>query len=412
MTVKEVRGVKPRFIDAESRKPLAGMFLYVMHKKVPGESWEYELNENGQTSKRIIVGETGSDYQFFVSAFKLIGIEKDNKGKDNYRILTIFANIFLIDKTESFIKHIRNTLTFVAFEEHLNKTEVLTPKRLTINSDDITIELPLTNVHKELFDFKSALNERNVDKDTPWIKIDSMILYKQTWETAINPFLVNQYNTPTCGPACIEVFLAYKEPERFVKLVHELFITGKIEKPKIMPRASLLNSESRTRDLDWMFLGSLRDNENLFFDINSNFGIPQGIAGMTTPSTVKKWSENILNMRADSKLMSLENEIQDDILRMNEIKINVIKDADAKVNFNENSRMGKTAFLLIDADMLGPKEAWLDLINHWIVFLGELDVKDDTVSFNYFSWGKVERKLELPRKRFLKSFFEAVIVEP
>ena len=53
------------------------MFLYVMHKKVPGKSWEYELNENGQTNKRMIVGETGTDYQFFVSAFKLIGIEKD-----------------------------------------------------------------------------------------------------------------------------------------------------------------------------------------------------------------------------------------------------------------------------------------------------------------------------------------------
>jgi len=198
-----------------------------------------------------------------------------------------------------------------------------------------------------------------------------------------NSFQVNQGRTPLCGPAAIIFELARKKPKLFVRICQTLYESGKLQhgKRKVFskPSKSLLKSKVRKgiSIADWMLMAAMRDIENAIFDVDANSG--DIATGITTPSEMKGWTKELLGYK-----------------KVKYESLYFYGEFDAMKKAKQIVKKGGVAFLLVDKAMVTGKAPAVASPDHWISFLGKLNIDDGNpwiwdsghIKFQCYSWGK------------------------
>ena len=241
------------------------------------------------------------------------------------------------------------------------------------------IEAPDVNPVKAAIDAFERSTQPGV-----WPYIQKAALLADLRATVLNPFEVNQNYTPFCGPTAIVFELVAKQPARYIALCQSLYETGQFQSRTKVVRASDQLRQSKVRAgisvADWMLIATLRDSENLIFPIDANSsGLVNNIAGITTPWEMKGWLYEILGYDQ----VSFESTF-------------VYGEFDAMRKAHAARQKGGVGFLLIDASMLQGSAPAIAYPNHWVSYLGNLQIDDGVwyqhdsghIRFDCYSWGR------------------------
>lgn len=240
-------------------------------------------------------------------------------------------------------------------------------------------EVPSTDrVAEAISDFRRS-SKRGV-----WRYINKQDILVDIERTISNPYCVNQRSTPLCGPAAIVFELVRKDPAKYVNICQSLFEQGSFRSRShnISASNSLRNSRphSTTSSADWILMATMRDEENELFDVQGNSN--SFVMGITTPWEMAGWTEEVLGYdTVDYESTNFYGEF--DALRS------------AK---KAASRRG-VGFVMIHSDMLRGQRPSFDFPNHWVSYLGGLDIDEGEdpwwfdvdnghVKFDCYSWGR------------------------
>lgn len=220
-----------------------------------------------------------------------------------------------------------------------------------------------------------------------WPKLDKTQLADDMEYRISTPSLVDQLNTPFCGPASITFALLERNPDRYVQLAQTLYETGFVETSSRRERCTdtLLASRvpANMSPADWMVLAALRETENWIFSIDADSG---GVPGITTPWEMRGWTREILGLKASYTSTYFWGELD------------AINRADAV------TKLGGVAFLMITAGLLGlpntpatpaQPDSLVAVPNHWVTYRGNLEKDTGTwwkwdsghIKFRVYSWG-------------------------
>jgi hypothetical protein len=223
-------------------------------------------------------------------------------------------------------------------------------------------------------------NFQNSSAAGVWPFISKPELLGDIRRTVANPFNVSQEATVLCGPAAILFELASRQPVRYVEVCQQLYETGEFKSRSKIVRPSKTLRESRVPSgitlADWILMATLRDTENAIFDVEATSG-PIAM-GITTPWEMKGWTFEIL---AYDKVAYQSTYLYGEFEAMREAS-NIVK-------------RGGVAFLMIHSAMLGQEAPAVAFPNHWISFLGGLQIDDGVwhrwdsghIKFDCYSWG-------------------------
>lgn len=225
---------------------------------------------------------------------------------------------------------------------------------------------------------------RQSSKPGVWRYIPKADLLADIHATVVNPKEVRQSYTPLCGPAAIVYESVRKSPNTYVEICQSLFEEGSFQARSHRVRASRTLRNSRpnasTSPADWLVMATLREAENALFDVEGDSN--DFVMGITTPGEMAGWAEEVLGYETvDYTSTYLYGEF--DALRAAKRAVD----------------RGGVAFLMIHSAMLKGQAPGLDFPNHWVAFLGDLDIDegDDSwwidadnghVSFECYSWGR------------------------
>lgn len=250
--------------------------------------------------------------------------------------------------------------------------------------------------------YYQALNAFRVStKAGVWPKITKSTLISKIENSVVNPYLVNQGNSPLCGPAAIVFELVNRNPTRYVQIMQSLYETGKFTSngKSYVTSSRLRNSDIRTgmTASDWMLMATLRENANEFFQVDSNSGDLE--LGVSTHGEMKDWTRDVLLLSSASIETCFVYGEYPAIRK-------------AQTSYNN----GGVAFVMVDADVLFDGGSTLTGIpTHWIGFLGNLQIADEEwwetdaehVDYDCYTWGR-KAKVCASEQRFEAGTFAVV----
>lgn len=240
-----------------------------------------------------------------------------------------------------------------------------------------------------------------------WIAIDKPTLVAEMQARVMDPFQINQGGQPFCGPTSILFELVRKQPVKYVQICRSLYETGcfKAQTQIVSASERLRQSEGRLRmgQADWLVLSTLRDAENLLFEIDPNASeIMRNLSGITKSWEIKGWVREILGFA-----------------RVEYTPTYLFGEYDALNTAAQILAAGGVAFALITAEgFLGGNPPLLSVPNHWVTLLGNVALEKgkafhkDSGRFccDVYSWGKHFR-IEKPQDPFEDYFWGIVTGE-
>jgi hypothetical protein len=254
-------------------------------------------------------------------------------------------------------------------------------------------------------DDAKALIDSFADRTNPpgvWLHIDRTALAQGLRARIDNPDLINQGQASLCGPADFFRDLAIDDPVTYARAAIELYETGAtyVGQQKIRPchdlKIHLIPPHANIDPADWVLSASLRDQDNWFFDYQSE---TDDFAGITMPHSMADWFRK-----------AGYTEI------VNDTNIYVCKDlANAKAASKLFGR-GYKVSLFINADMLKADtqndpsvtpDHWVGLTSS-ISFAGIEADPASKVSFEVYTWGgrqNVPASGSLSIKHFLSNYY-------
>lgn len=208
-----------------------------------------------------------------------------------------------------------------------------------------------------------------------------------------NPELIDQGSLNACGPAAFFTLLCRDNPVALTSLAIDIYQKGEasIGSLNIKPNKNILvrfpgdklwpSNTSINDPVDWMLLTSLRDSENP--GIYPDFDDPNDVVtGITLPAELEHW------------LMQQYKTVKNEILLTGRNVHHLIG------SVNKHFLSGYRCILLINADMIYSTSKWEHIKNknfkalgssivpnHYIVYSGDLDLGDNNIEFNAWSWG-------------------------
>jgi hypothetical protein len=204
-----------------------------------------------------------------------------------------------------------------------------------------------------------------------WPRLSKTALVTEIAQRLDNPFWVHQQSEPLCGPASIVFELVQKRPERYVSFCQALFEQGGFQGVNAWVGAE---ADLRQRpnpgtmaQVDWMLMATMRDAENLFFDVDSDSAF-EALAGMTLPGAMQGWARELLGCSA-VEFTSTE----------------VWGEQDALKEARDTVQRGGVAFLCINSLLLENRcSSWDFWPNHWVALRGNVSIQDGGW---YWDWG-------------------------
>ena len=238
-----------------------------------------------------------------------------------------------------------------------------------------------------------------------WEHIDRPAVVRQVRDRLRDPGVMSQKPTDLCGPFSVVVELARRRPVEYVKWADELLTAGTLATPS---RTIEAEDDLRERpvpqgqltDVDWLFAATIRDDENVFEDVDDG----EGLEGMTLWGAMQGWTGDLLGLHPNWESCFHSGEL------------------DALMAAQSAIDAGGVAFLLIDANLLkdGGDDDEEDMYwqlashtprqpvgglgsakhseddafppDHWVVYLGELNPRnpgeDDQITLKLWYWGR------------------------
>lgn len=246
---------------------------------------------------------------------------------------------------------------------------------------------------------------RRASGDGVWPHIPRARLAADMEDRVRNPFNVRQRSGPFCGPAAIVFELVRRAPDRYVDICRTLYETGafRARTKEVRPDDDLRQSRigGGMDTADWMLIGTLRDTENLLFDVQ---GRDQGtiraqLAGITTLGEMEGWMSELLGCTTvECHSTYLYGEFE------------AMREARRAI------RRGGVAFLMINSAMVGGDPLLQDLPTHFIAYLGGLDIDEGVwylwdsgrIRFDCYTWGR-KLRVDEGEERFEKWMWGAVV---
>jgi len=193
-----------------------------------------------------------------------------------------------------------------------------------------------------------------------------------------NPARIKQASTPCCGPAAIIFWLIIRRPNAYIKMAHDLYETGTYTDDVNTDYTVTITDKHKNapvgHDLDpadWVVLIGLRVSDNLIL----NFDQMYTLWGAATPLQMVTWTKKLLGFaNADSKESLIGDQSE------------ALKAAEQAVN--GDSADGVASFL-IDSKAVAGDSTIISIPNHWIAYVGGLQITDATISFRAFTWGEL-----------------------
>lgn len=220
--------------------------------------------------------------------------------------------------------------------------------------------------------------------------------------------IVNQENIGLCGPAAFFYCLLKDNFETYQSVVHNLRENGVADigglriKPSRSCRHARPGKIGGINQINWMTLMGLRETSNNFIEVDEHHH--GNLAGITTPSRIRKWFEeagaNIFFY--DMPTLGLGWSFSQDQLAQTIEKFNEVQ---------QNNQNNFHAVAFIHGSYLDdPLKARSDngRADHFVV-VEELQAEENQISFTMISWGARIRRVEL-REDFRKMFKGIMIV--
>lgn len=234
-----------------------------------------------------------------------------------------------------------------------------------------------------------------------WNFLDRDTILADIQARVADPFQVNQGGQPFCGPAAVLFELVRRQPQRYVELCQSLFTIGGFhsESQQWISASDQLRQASRGElhmgQADWMILATLRESENLLFPVEPNAPTwIRDLAGMTKSWELIGWIKEILGyQQATYHPAYLMNDLQ------------ALEAADQAL------KAGGVAFSLITAEALLENKPALPVPTHWISILGGIEVDNNQVSFDVYTWSK-KLRISVDLGTFRQYFWLSVTALP
>lgn len=253
-------------------------------------------------------------------------------------------------------------------------------------------------------DAKTLVNAFAGRTDPPgvWLHIDRADLAQGLLARIDDPNLINQGQASLCGPADFFRDLAIDDPVSYARAAVELYETGAtyVGKQNIRPchdlKVHLIPQHAGIDPADWILCASLRDQDNWFFDYQSE---TDDIAGITMPHSMADWFR-----KAGYTDVT------------NDTNVFACKDLpNAKAASGLFSR-GYKVSLFINADMLDSDSQDSPSVfpNHWVALTSLISISGieadpaSKVSFEVYTWGgrrNVPASGSLSIKQFLSNYY-------
>jgi|HubBroStandDraft_4_1064222.scaffolds.fasta_scaffold05802_1 hypothetical protein len=204
-----------------------------------------------------------------------------------------------------------------------------------------------------------------------------------------NPDKINQGETSLCGPADFVRDVAEDNPVEYARAVIELYETGRTRigtldlKPCHDLRAHALPVHHQIADGDWIILATLRDDDNWWFDYQSQ---SNDLAAITMPHTMEKWLKagGYTDIISDTNIIACKD-------LPNALRANKLYSKGYKVTLFINAWM-------LDADHMCDASTFPD---HWVALTTAMSIhsinvsnpgaltedKNSTVEFEVYTWG-------------------------
>lgn len=359
-TTNAVRGVRPVFINKDTRQPLKNVWLYAYRHSDNGDKLisVHQTDENGRLKRRLYVPRERYDYYFYVAAFELAKTITASSSSSR----TSITNEFMPDNQ---MRTRANNI--VTTESNLTTSN----SRLiwVINSSEQSIELQFTsNTHKELYNFKISATSG------AWTGLSKTTIINEMIDRIKNPYKVHQRNTDLCGPTSIVFTLIFKNAIKYVQTYKELFENGYITRngKRYQPHSSTLSNSNPQDDgypisqADWILAATLREDANLYADADSSVG------GMTLPMAVRDWGTSIVGSDTVQHIIPIEGQL---LLVLNQVL--------------QSMNNGAFALMLIDCNMIENELTIIRFPTHWIA-VTQLSYNSSNENFNfvYHTWGR------------------------
>lgn len=206
-----------------------------------------------------------------------------------------------------------------------------------------------------------------------------------------NPSVIQQGPTQFCGPGSFIFSVASDDPFRYAQFAIELYENGQamLGKLHVQPDDEVLHSsppKSTIEPVDWMVLGSIRDSENWFFDIETGEDIKRN---GTNPHEVAAWfrKAGYTKVFDESNLLFNKDE----------------QNAREASNYFEQ---GYKVVLYLGMGAFFPKGDG----THFVALTSPIRLAAADVSFDIFTWGEGHHHLPqagstLTLKRFLDNYY-------
>lgn len=239
-------------------------------------------------------------------------------------------------------------------------------------------------------DANTALSEF-AQSDSPgvWQNLHKSTILAEIQARLDNPELVRQGPESFCGPAAIVFELVRRRPDSYVQFCQELYESGYLvgfRDNRVKASNHLLNTHvpSDMAEVDWMFMGTLRDDKNILFPVDPNLDFFEGLVnGLTTPAEMEDWTKNILGCDPDTvDYTSAYTGFADEVGQLRDA-------ADALAH-------GAVVFALVTGSLvLNQDQGAVQFPNHWVSLLGNIQIvskdtlgtDEDVIYFDVFSWG-------------------------
>ena len=199
------------------------------------------------------------------------------------------------------------------------------------------------------------------------------------------PWTVDQGQKPLCGPATILFNLLMKQPLTYISIMKNLWENGYFfttkSKNRITASDSIKNNstvENRQgmQAADWIFSSVLRDTTSTIFHLDpAARDTMLNIQGMTTPWEMVGWMKELFpNYNVNFDWTIIDSDV----------------DGLKKAALNLKKPTGINAMMVNASGLLNNKTPSLSTPEHWVgLYNTEIVEKDNHISFNIFTWGKI-----------------------
>lgn len=229
--------------------------------------------------------------------------------------------------------------------------------------------------------------------------IDAKAFMDQLYDRIDHPKHINQGQTYFCGPAAVLYALAKEDPEAYVKLALDLFITGTATVRGWIIDAGPLKDQALPEGMeigccDWVMMASVRRNVGLgaLSDVSN---LAQGTMPTEIAASLKKLGYG--DVRNETYSTAAWKADENDLMKASGLW-----------------KKGYRVIFYVNDNMFKHPEAMSLMPDHWCTLKSEVLTRDTKVFCRMWQWGINHKEpdtdqsaiiVNLPKKQFIGHFF-------